>query len=251
MARLKFEKYPYPRRRIIRSILRFLSNLAIWLVIDLKLEGVENLPKGGPLIVVGNHFGFADPVMVLAKLPYWLEFIGGTHNPSAPKIVRFLPRTWGILNVYRGSSSREALIAAQTILAQDGVLGIFPEGGAWANVLRPPRPGVSFIAQQTQAPILPIGLEGVDSIFKEYRLFKRYPVTMRIGKVFGPMGSNNGGRPSREELDDIGHTVMNQIAELISEESRGFYSADPAIREAAKGTELWPWENKKEHDVNF
>ena len=40
--------------------------------------------------------------------------------------------------------------------------------------------------------------------------------------------------------------MMKKIAALIPEEQRGYYSDDPAIREAAKGTEIYPWENESE-----
>jgi hypothetical protein len=36
--------------------------------------------------------------------------------------------------------------------------------------------------------------------------------------------------------------MMHQIAQLIPPERRGFYSDDPAVREAARGTEIYPWE---------
>jgi len=39
---------------------------------------------------------------------------------------------------------------------------------------------------------------------------------------------------------------MGNIAELIPPERRGYYSSDPLIREAARGTEIYPWENHPE-----
>lgn len=42
---------------------------------------------------------------------------------------------------------------------------------------------------------------------------------------------------------------MHHIAELIPPEKRGHYSDDPAIREAARGTELYPWADKVEGQV--
>jgi hypothetical protein len=42
---------------------------------------------------------------------------------------------------------------------------------------------------------------------------------------------------------------MRHIAELIPPEKRGHYSDDPAIREAARGTELYPWADKVEGQV--
>jgi hypothetical protein len=41
---------------------------------------------------------------------------------------------------------------------------------------------------------------------------------------------------------------MRSVAELIPPERQGHYSPDPAIREAAKGTEIYPWDTKTETD---
>ena len=42
---------------------------------------------------------------------------------------------------------------------------------------------------------------------------------------------------------------MKAIAALIPDQYRGFLADDPAIREAARGTELYPWENSVEGEV--
>ncbi len=131
----------YPRRLIIRGLLRKLAKAAISLLSDFRIEGAENLPSSGPLLVVANHFSFIDPVALLSSLPYSIEFVGGAEFPHAPKLVHFIPQIWGYYPVFRGTGSRYALRAAEEILNQNGVLGIMPEGGSWAEVLRPARPG--------------------------------------------------------------------------------------------------------------
>jgi len=55
-----------------------------------RINGRENLPKGGPLIVVGNHFHFLDPLMFIHLLPYPAEFVGGAKMPNAPGATHFL-----------------------------------------------------------------------------------------------------------------------------------------------------------------
>jgi hypothetical protein len=59
----------------------------------------------------------------------------------------------------------------------------------------------------------------------------------------------SGHEQRRAQLDEIGHEIMHHIAELIPPEKRGHYSDDPAIREAARGTELYPWADKVEGQV--
>lgn len=238
--------FQYPRRRILRTILRSLIKLAFFVLGDFKIIGKENLPKEGPILVVGNHFGFMDPLAMIKLLSWKIEFLGGTRTPNAPGTVEWLRHLWGIIPVFRGSVSRDTFVISESILAQKGILVIFPEGGSWANVLRPARPGVAFLAAKTGVPILPIGLDGFDSFFEKIRKFQRPKVTARIGEPFGPFQIDVKNRADREKLDDLAHDIMKQIAKLIPEEKRGYYSDDPEIREAARGTEVYPWENVQE-----
>lgn len=239
-------KYRFPRRTVIRSTLKTLINMVFFTLSDFALIGKENLPKEGPLLLVANHFSFLDPLAVIKISPWKLEFLGGTRTPNAPAATDWLRQLWGIIPVFRGSVSRDTFIASESILAQKGVLCIFPEGGNWATVLRPARPGVAFLAARTGAPILPVGLSGFDTFFHSLKKGKRPKVVVHIGKLFGPYQLDVRGRSEREKLDGLGHEIMQEIAQLIPEEKRGFYSADPDIRDAAKGTEIYPWADIRE-----
>jgi 1-acyl-sn-glycerol-3-phosphate acyltransferase len=223
--------------------------MAFGVLTDFEILGKENLPKEGPLLLVGNHFSFIDPVAMIHATPWPLEFVGGFDNPSAPPIVTWIPKVWGRYPVFRGTGSRYALRGAEAVMAQRGVLGIFPEGGSWAAVLRPPRPGAAFLAARTDARLLPMGFDGFIDVFPRLRKGGRAKVTVRIGKPFGPFAATGRGRERRRQLEEIGHRIMGRIAELIPPERRGFYSDDPAIREAAKGTEVYPWADAVEGEV--
>jgi len=61
--------------------------------------------------------------------------------------------------------------------------------------------------------------------------------------------ADGSGRSLRQRLDEIGHEIMRYIAELLLPEMRGYYSDDPAIRAAARGTERYPWADKVEGQV--
>ncbi len=238
--------FPYPRRRPIRWLLQRLSRVVLDALTDLEIVGRENLPEKGPLIVVANHFSFIDPVAMVRVAPWPLEFVGGFQMPNAPQPLLWIPRLWGYYPVYRGAYSRYALRAAEAVLAQDGVLGIFPEAGNWATVLRPARPGAAFLAARTGAPILPMGFAGLTRVFPALRRGKRARVTLRIGKPFGPFRARGRGKARRKRLEEIGHEMMNRIAELLPPELQGHYSNDPAIRAAAKGAEVYPWDEQPE-----
>jgi len=238
----------YPRRVIMRRFLKFLSKAAFGLLCDFQIVGKENLPDTGPLLVIGNHFSFIDPVALIRTLPYPIEFVGGAVFPHAPRLVKFLPQLWGYYPVFRGTGSRFALRAAEEILNQNGVLGIMPEGGSWAEVLRPARPGAAYLASQTGAKVLPLGIYGLNSIFP-IRPGKRPKAVVKIGKPVGPFSTSGRGRDRREQLDQIGLELMKAIAAQLPDTYRGFLADDPATREAARGTEEYPWESLVEGQV--
>jgi len=236
----------YPRRRVIRAILKTGIAAAFSVLAKFEIEGRENIPAKGPLLLVANHFHFLDPLAIIHTAPWPIEFIGGAQTPNAPSTVGWLSKTFGVIPTYRGTGSRETLQSAEEILKQKGVLAIFPEGGSWAQVLRPARPGTAFLAWRTKAQILPVGLDGLLGFFQRAKLGQRVLVKVKFGKPFGPVAASVGSRPGREELDEIGHEIMRQISYLLPPERQGFYSPDPAIREAALGTEIYPWANTTE-----
>jgi len=230
-----------PRHRYVRTVLRGLIRFAFALLARLQIIGEENVPEAGPLLVVANHFHFTDPVAVIRAMPWPLEFIGGFRMPNAPTGVKWLTTAWGTHRVRRDGSSRAALAAAEEVLKAGGVLGIFPEGGSWASVLRRPRPGAAYLAARTGSLVLPIGLDGLTELFTSLLRFRRARVTIRIGRPIGPFDPAERGRAGRGEIERIGETIMHRIAELIPQERRGVYSEDPKLRAAAAAV-VYPWE---------
>ena len=245
MTAAQQENFPYPRRTFLRHIFRFLACRALGLLSRFNVHGRHNLPESGPLIVVANHFSIVDVVAMVAATDWPMEFLGGANLVDAPWFLEWIPKTWGYYEVRRGSASREAMRAAQAVLAQGGVLCIFPEGGSWAQVLRPARPGTALIAVQTGARILPVGLDGMTDVIPSISSFSRPPTTIKIGEPLGPFLVEGKGRARREALDQIGDEMMQAIAALIPAEKRGVYSEDPELRREAEAVAEFPY-----HDLN-
>jgi 1-acyl-sn-glycerol-3-phosphate acyltransferase len=224
---------------------RLLTRLGFALLSDFRVTGREYCPKTGPLIVVANHFHFADPAAMLRATSWPLEWLAGFQSPNAPAVVTWIPKVWGVYYVRRGAASRTAMRAAMATLAQDGVVGIFPEAGSWASVLRPARPGTAYLAARSGARLLPMGLDGLVDLFPRLRQGRRARVTVRFGKPFGPFETTGHGRKRRQQLEAIGHEIMKKISELLPPERRGVYSDDPALRAAAQEVAEYPY-----HDLN-
>ncbi|MGM0374733.1 MAG: lysophospholipid acyltransferase family protein [Chloroflexota bacterium] len=232
----------YPRRQVVRYALKGLIHAAFWALTDLEIEGGDRVPEQGPMIIAGNHFSYADSVAMIRLAPPTIEFFAGSNPAFTPTWAEFLPKLWGVFYVRRGSVSRKALRAAVSVLSQGGLFGIFPEGGAWAEMLRPARPGLAYLAARTGAPVLPVAFTGFRDVFP-IRLRNQAEVKIKIGTPIGPFRATGRGRERREQLDEIGEEIMRAIAQLLPDELRGKYSSDPAVREAARKVADYPWEN--------
>ena len=237
-----------PRRIVIRSVLKGLISLAFQTFSDFEVIGKENIPEKGPIIVTGNHFNFADSIAMLHIAPPSIEMFSGANPAFTPGWAKLLPRLWGVLYVYRGTGSRQAIREAESVLAQDGFFGIFPEGGAWAEMIRPARPGAAYLASRTDARILPVSFTGFNTVLP-MRFKNQSKVTIRIGKPYGPLKVTGRGRERREQLDELGDRIMKEIALLLPDHLRGKFSSDPAVRERAKEVADYPWETASWDEV--
>jgi len=240
--------FKYPRNLFQRSILKGLIGLALNTFSDFEVIGEENIPEKGPLIITGNHFSFSDSIAMLHIAPTSIEMFSGANPAFTPWWGKLLPRLWGVLYVYRGTGSRKAIRDAEYVLKQDGFFGIFPEGGAWAEMIRPARPGAAYLAARTEARILPVGFTGFTNVLP-LRFKDQSKVTIRVGKPYGPVSVTGRGQERRQQLDDLGDQIMREIAELLPDHLRGKFSADPAVREKAKEVEDYPWETASWDEV--
>lgn len=187
--------------RFARSLFRFLFIVFCrW-----DVEGLENFPLEGPLIVVANHVSYWDPIALGCALPRQVCFMAKKELFSYPIFGRIL-KWLGAFPVNRGKPDRSALRRALSILKEGKVLGIFPEGRrSRTGRLLPPYEGAVYLALRTGAPVCPVGLIGTDRVF--YRgMFRKFKV--RIGSPIFLQ------QLYREDLQGAAELVMERIREL-------------------------------------
>jgi len=223
------QKYPWPRRQFIRGLLSFGIEVAAKILVKWEVIGTENIPEKGPLLIVGNHFSFLDTVAPIHVTRWPLEFIGDFEMPNAPKLMRAFPQLWETLKIEQGTPNFEALQASEAILAQNGVLVIYPEGHVHDGPINPALPGAAYVALRSGAPILPMGTIS-DNDWKLFGTIKeekrRLRLTTKIGQVFGPIKTENPRRPNRQEIEDAGNLIMTKIAALLPQKFRNGFDTD-------------------------
>jgi len=64
------------RRRIFRAFMHIVMKILVFVTMHATVRGMENFPKKGPAVVVINHLGVADAVLVLASIPRPIDGMG-------------------------------------------------------------------------------------------------------------------------------------------------------------------------------
>jgi 1-acyl-sn-glycerol-3-phosphate acyltransferase len=206
----------------LRWLMRFITRT--YLVGLFTVDGRENVPRDGPLIVCPNHFGTLDPPMVPAFLPRSDSWSMAKSEYFQKPLVRWLFTSYHAFPVVRHTADRAALRRSFDLLKAGHVLIVYPEGTRVdAGVLAEPEPGAGFIAQTCGCPVLPVALTGTrECLPKGARWPRRVPVNVRFGKPFVVLARGSDGE--RISHGDAADAIMLAIAELLPAEKRGRFS---------------------------
>lgn len=213
-------------RRCFRLFMRVVCKLVVFFKLRVTVTGLENFPKQGPAIVVFNHLGDADAVLLAAKLPMRVDAEGmGKIELYEHWLVGPVFRAYGVIWVHRGQPDRRAIRAALDALTQGRILCIAPEGRqSLTGKLEAGNEGAAYLAMKSGALILPIALTGTenDNIYKR-KWWERAPASFTVGKPFKIQEQADPKKMMREGTDQI----MESLANLLPDSYVGNYKANP------------------------
>jgi len=201
-----------------------------------KVDGLENVPRSGPVIICPNHSATLDPPLVPAFLPR-----GDSWNMAKSEyfdkggFIEWIFRRYHAFPVVRHTADRTALRTAFDILKSGQALIIYPEGTrVESGVLAEPEPGAGFIAQRAACPVVPVGLTGTrECLPKGAHWPRRTHVSITFGKPFRVLSKRlDGAKVTRQEAAEA---IMVEIAELLPEKQRGAFSDLTAWRKRLRG----------------
>jgi 1-acyl-sn-glycerol-3-phosphate acyltransferase len=134
---------------------------------SLIVQGQEHIATamaGGGVMVIANHTGAVDPLLVQAAMPRPVRWMMARDMMGSG-----LDDVWSMLRVIpvtRSDVDSGSVRAAMRVLKNGEVLGVFPEG----RITRPPetvRPfleGVGLLAARSSACVLPCWISGTPDI---------------------------------------------------------------------------------------
>ncbi|MFA6317958.1 MAG: lysophospholipid acyltransferase family protein [Elusimicrobiota bacterium] len=189
-------------RRLTTSVASALAR-TVW---RLKVRGLENVPREGPLIVASNHVSLCDgPMLAVALgLDRPVCFLTKEELFRVPVFGWYLSAV-GNIPVDRSRGDVSALRAAVERVRAGGCLGMFPEGTRVKGRARGAvKAGVGFLARETGARVVPARLVNTD----------RFPAPHRVEVRFGEAMTFRGDPGDRAACRAFAEELMERVRRL-------------------------------------
>ncbi|MFQ3610441.1 MAG: lysophospholipid acyltransferase family protein [Fimbriimonadales bacterium] len=183
----------------------------------MEVVGAHHVPMEGPLIVAPNHMSLLDPPLIGCACPRELRYLAKVELFRYGLFTKLISRL-GAYPVERGTADVSAIKTALQLLAEGRALIIFIEGtrGDGTHLL-PPNAGVTLLARQSGAPVLPTAIIGTD---KAWRKGSWLPKPIKVKIAFGePIRYSDlfGERTDRQAREAFSWEVMHRIADLTTQ----------------------------------
>lgn len=201
--------YAFFRALVVRPVLFW------WFRV--RVVGLENVPKRGPVILASNHLAFIDSVVIpgVVKRPMTYLVASTYYEKSGfgGRLLGWFLRQIGQLPIDRsgGSASKASLETGLQVLSENGLIGIYPEGSRSRDgKMHRGRTGVARLVLASGVPVVPCAVTGTDRIFVPgKRLPRRGGITVELGRPlqFETVEGDYDAPRLRAVTDEIMQTV--------------------------------------------
>jgi len=216
-----------------------------------RVEGKENVPRSGAVIFASNHLSFIDSIAIPVAAPRPVHFLAKSSYFEGTGVKGWASKTFfesiGAIPVRRGAgqAALDALDLQRQLLDDGLAVALYPEGTRSTDGrLYKGRTGVAFLALQTGAPVVPVGLVGTDKVMPVGAKIPstKERITVRFGEPLdlSPHGPASSGRARRLATDEI----MAAIHALSGQELAGTYNEAPAQGTIEKIKQALPHERR-------
>lgn len=166
-------------------------------IFDARVEGEENIPEEGPVVLVGNHISIIDIPFLYYASPREVRIMGKKEIFKIP-VLSTMAHKMGAFPVDRGNNDIQAIKRSLATLKNGEVLGIFAEGHRNnGEELLPFHEGAATFAIRMKAPVIPFGISG------EYHI--RSGIILRFGEAIQFAGC---------KADEATEYIRNKVMEL-------------------------------------
>lgn len=194
------------------------------------MEGEENVPDRGPVILCGNHIAEGETILIPTLLKRRIVFgakmelfqLGGCKG----RIFKWFLRSIGQLPLDRagGQASADGIERFSQVLRNGGVLVMFPEGGRSPDGrLYKGRTGAARLALRENVPVIPLAVSDTKMTKNRIGIPRLRRPGIRIGKPMDFSAVRAAGN-DRDTLRWVTDEIMNAVMELSGQAYVDVYS---------------------------
>ena len=172
---------------------------------DLRVTGIEKLPKTGAYIISSNHQSYLDPLILAGVLPprvFDKVFAVGTSEIFGEGFMLRLAHSLRVVVVDPDANLIPAMRAGAFGLRQGRPLILYPEGER--SIDGTPRifkKGAAILSIHLQVPIVPLAIEGFYKAWPRNQSFQGFtPLKMAFGDPIIPPPESEASEAAYEKL---------------------------------------------------
>src|SRR6202043_2219361 len=109
------------------ELTRVLTSLYAYTFLRARSISSEKVPGSGAVILAPNHFSFMDHFLMGCYIRRKVRFMAKSQLFKGP--MQFIYTHGGVFPVRRGARDEETFITARTVLAREGAITMYCEGG--------------------------------------------------------------------------------------------------------------------------
>jgi len=173
-------------------VMRFITWVLVNALYRVRVDGTQNIPEEGAVLLVCNHVSFMDPLLLMANLRRPARFVMYYKIFNIP-LLRFVFRTAKAIPIAGHKEDptllQKAYDAIDEALADGEVVCVFPEGALTRDgQIATFRTGVEKILARRPVPVVPMALRGLwgsvwskrDSMLHRSRLPRRFRARVEL-----------------------------------------------------------------------
>ncbi|MGZ3714599.1 MAG: lysophospholipid acyltransferase family protein [Ktedonobacterales bacterium] len=212
-----------PVYRVLRAVIRIMLPLQM----RLHVIGEEHVPKAGPALLVSNHLGPLDPLVIGVRLRRKLRILAKAELFEWP-IIGGLARWCQVVPIRRGERDLVALAALERDVLHGHCILEFPEGTyplpPHLAALLPFKTGAALLAAQMRVPVMPVAIWGSEHVWlpqRGWRPWHRPAVCVQFGEPYYPQFPASLSAP--DALQPIADEMARRICALLPARYHGVY----------------------------
>jgi 1-acyl-sn-glycerol-3-phosphate acyltransferase len=196
-------------------LIHHLARALIRLIFGLKIEGLDNVPRSGSLIIAANHQSFLDPPLIGGTAPREIHFMAKASlfkKPVLGPLIKYL----NSIPVTRSGQDLTSLRVALETLETGGAILIFPEGTrSRTELFLKATGGIGLLVRQSEAPVVPVFIQGTRGALQ--RIFKHRGISVYYGQPLYTANFEEQFGSGSQAYRAFGEFILGKIGELKHE----------------------------------